>query len=133
MDKFENTNKEMDCFVTMKRWLENRNKNHTFVDYFNASGYKTVAIYGAGDLGKLLYEEIKDSNIKVSYFVDRNGEGLKNVDGIPVVMLKDVVNQEQVDVMVVTPAGNFEAISRDIVKNVPQMCLVSLKDAVYEF
>lgn len=132
MSEFENKNKEMDCFVTMKRWLENRNSGKSFVDYFDECGYKNIAIYGAGDLGSLLYEELKNTDIVVSYFVDRNAEALGSIDGIPVILLKDVKQQKKVDVIVVTPAGNYDSICRDLVKNVPDICTLSLKDAVYE-
>lgn len=133
MSDFENKNKDMDCFLTMKKWLENRNQGKTFVEYFEEYGYKSIGIYGAGDLGRLLYDEIKNSDIEIKYFVDRNGEGLKSIDGIPVVLLKDVVNQEKVDVLIVTPVGNYEAICKDIVRNIPELSTMSLKDAVFEF
>lgn len=133
MGNFDNTNKEMDCFLTMKKWLENRNKGKTFVEYFHEYGYMNIGIYGAGDLGKLLYEEIKDSDIHVEYFVDRNGEGIGAIDGIPVLLLEEVPKMKKVDALIVTPVGNYEAICRDLVRNVPELCTISLRDAVFEF
>ena len=94
---------------------------------------KKIAIYGAGDMGRLLYEEIKDSDIEVAYFADRNGEGLHQVDDIPVVPLQEIPQMEDVDGMIITPAGNYDAIYKALVKIVPEMRMIYIKDAVYEF
>ena len=74
-------NSDRENFLALKRWLENRNANKTLVDYFHRYGYKTIAIYGAGDLGRLLYEEIKNSDIQVKYFIDRNGKESMKLTG----------------------------------------------------
>lgn len=129
----ENKNSDRDCFVTVKRWLENRNKGKTFVDYFVECGYNTIGIYGAGDLGRLLYDEIRNSNIKVQYFVDRNAEGIKAIDGIPVVMIDEIEKMNEVDILIITPIGNYNLISKLLVMKAPILRTLSLKDAVYEF
>ena len=88
MRKLENENLSHDGFVMLKRWMENRNAGKTFADYIHEYGYRTLGIYDAGELGRLLYEEIKDSDITVKYFVDRNAEGLGKIEGIPVACLR---------------------------------------------
>ena len=126
-------NADRDSFMTLKRWLENRNKNRTFIDFFHEYKYKNVAIYGAGDLGRLLYDEIKDSDIRVLYFVDRNAEGIGAVEGVPVITIRDIPFQEKVDVLVITPVGNYDEINKILIQSVPQLPTLSLREAVYEF
>lgn len=133
MQNLDNTNSDRDCFVTVKRWLENRNQNKTFGDYFHQYGYQTIAIYGAGDLGRLLYEEIRGTDVAVKYFVDRNAEGLHEVDGIPVITVPEISGMEEVDALVITPIGNYDAICRTLAGQVPEMRTLSLREAVYEF
>lgn len=133
MEDLNNANSDWDCFVTLKRWLENRNQNKTFIEYFHQYGYCSIAIYGAGDLGKLLYEEIKKSDIAVKYFVDRNAEGIREIDGIPVVPISEMNDMEEVDVLVITPLGNYNAICQSLAKQMPKMRTISLREAVYEF
>lgn len=128
----ENKNKNFDCFITLKRWLENRNENKMFSDYFSKCGYQNIAIYGAGDLGKLLYAELKNSEIHISYFIDRNAEGINNIDGLPVITIQDIAEMDMVDVVVITPIGNYEAISKVLAKHYPKMPTLSLGEAVYE-
>ena len=133
MGKFDNKNYENDGFITMKRWLENRNAGKTFADYFCECGYKEIAIYGIGDIGRLLYEEIRDSDITVKYFADRNGEGIHEWDGIPVVTVSDIPDMPEVDILVITPVGHYGGISESLAKKAPRVRTLSMREAVYEF
>lgn len=129
----DNDKVHWDSFITLKRWLENRNANKTFAEYFREYGYGKIAIYGAGDIGKLLYEEIKNSEIVISYYIDRNAEGLKRLESIPVIPISDIKNMEEVDAIVITPLGNYDAICRSLAETAPEMRTISLREAVYEF
>ncbi len=125
-------NNYFDCFVTMKRWLENRNRDKKWSSYFQEYGYQTIAIYGAGDIGRLLYEELKESAITVLYFVDRNAEGLNDINGIPVITPEEIIDQPKVDTLVISPLGDYFAISEALTRLMPELSTLSLKDAVYE-
>lgn len=121
-----------DCFITLKRWLENRNSGKTWVKYFEGYGYKKIAIYGAGDVGRLLYDELKDSDIEIAYFIDRNAEGLNEISGIQVITPEEIVNQPKVDSIIISPIGDYVSICEALTRIAPNMPTVSLKDAVYE-
>lgn len=121
-----------DCFVTMKKWMENRNAGKLLSQYFKDYGYSSIAIYGAGDIGRLLYFELKNSDVEVKYWVDRNGEGLAELEGIKVITLPEIKEAESVDVLVVTPLGNYSEICKDLVKFCPEIPTISLREAVYE-
>jgi phosphoglycerate dehydrogenase-like enzyme len=121
-----------DSFITMKRWMENRNAGKMLDAYFREHGYETIAIYGAGDLGKLLYEELKHTDIKILYFVDRNAEGLHQIEGIPVIDLDAVAENKSIDVLVVTPLRDYNVICSELIGIAPEVPIISLKDAVYE-
>ena len=136
MSDIENKNLYFDGYMTMKKWLENRNQGKTFAEYFKECGYKTVAIYEITDMGKLLYDEIKDSDIEVAYFVDRNAEGLREVDGIPVIMLQDVSKMQKsrpADILVVSPVVDYNKITKALAHFAPELPTMYIKDVVYEF
>lgn len=133
MRKLENENLSHDGFVMLKRWMENRNAGKTFADYFHGYGYRTLGIYDAGELGRLLYEEIKDSDLAVKYFVDRNAEGLGKIEEIPIVSLSKIADMEEVDALIVSPIANYDALCALLAERLPQMRTLSLKEAVYEF
>lgn len=133
MRKLENENLSRDGFGMLKKWLENRNAGKTFVDYFHEYGYQTLAVYDAGDLGRLLYEEIRDSDLAVRYFVDRNAEGLRNIDGIPVILPSQIQKMEEVDVLVISPIVDYDAVCRLLAEEMPKIRTLSLREAVFEF
>ncbi len=129
----ENENLNKEGFVTLKKWLENRNRGKTFADYFHEYGYQSIAIYDAGELGRLLYDEIKDSDIGVKYFIDRNAEGIKEIDGIPVIILSQIGGMEEVDVLLVSPVVNYDAVCRLLAESEPEIRTLAFRDAVFEF
>ena len=53
-------------------WLFLKQKNRKLEKYFRKHGYKKIAIYGIGYLGKLLIEELRDSSITISFLMDRD-------------------------------------------------------------
>ena len=129
----ENDNLNKEGFITLKKWLENRNRGKTFADYFHEYGYHTIAIYDAGDLGRLLYNEIKDSDIVVKYLIDRNAEGIKEIDGIPVILLSQISRMEEVDVLLISPVVNYDVISLLLAETEPELRTLAFRDAVFEF
>lgn len=136
MSDNENKNAFLDGYLVMKKWIENRNAGKTFVDYFHECGYNHIAIYDATDIGKLLYDEIKGSDICVEFFVDRNAEGLGEIDGIPVVMIQDVFETEKerpIDILVVSPIMDYDKTVEILMNFAPEIPSLALKDVVYEF
>ena len=116
----------------MKRWLENRNAGKMLSEFFVKCGFKTVAIYGAGDLGRLAYSELKDSTVKVTYFIDRNAMTLNNVDGIPVITPAEFEKLHDTEIVIITASGGYDSICRLFAQNIPEIGTVSLYDAVCE-
>lgn len=131
--EFSNPNEGKDTILLLKRWLENRNNNRTFVDYFHEIGCKSIAVIDAGEIGRILYGEIKKSDIKVLWFADRNAEGLHDIDGIPVCMLKDIFDMPNVDIICVSPVYDYETVNKYLVGFDVGYRTLSMKDAVYEF
>lgn len=131
--ELENKNYAMDTAATLKRWLENRNNNQTFVDYFHEYQCSLIAVFDAGEIGRLLYQEIKESDIKIAFFIDRNAEGMNNIDGIPVIPVNKIAEQQEVDIIVVSPIYNYEEVLRLLMKINKKIKSIALKEAVYEF
>ena len=116
---------------TLKRWLENRNSNKMIGDYFLECGYRNIAICDSGEIGLLLFEEVIKSNINVVCFIDRNSEGLEQIDGIPVISLNKIESLD-IDVVVVCPPENYSEVSKYLVRKKNNTPTIYLKDAVYE-
>lgn len=122
-----------DSVATLKRWLENRNEGRTFTDYLHEYGCQKVAIIDAGEIGKLIYNEFKESDITVEYFIDRNAEAIGSIDGIPVEPLRKISQMPKVDIVIVSTIYNYDELNKLLVTIDPEICTLYLKDAVYEF
>lgn len=130
--EFANPNFNKDTIQTLKRWLENKNEGKSFASYFRECGYSSIGIMDAGEIGRILYGELKGTGINVRWFVDKNAEGIDNIDGIPVRMMKDVFEMERVDIICISPIYDYEGVSNFLMRNDPGIRTISLKDAVYE-
>jgi glycosyltransferase involved in cell wall biosynthesis len=81
-------------------------------EYFNTRAISNISIYGFGVYGKLFYNSIGDSGLKVKYCIDRRSDN-KNA-AIPVILLHD--NMPKVDAIIVSPVSSFNEIEKEIRK-----------------
>ncbi len=128
-----NDNYQNDTIAMMKRWLENRNNGKIFADYFHEYGYESVIIFDASEIGRILYNEIKDSDIRIVCFFDRNAEGIRYVEDKPVYTFSDMNEMLCADVVVVSPVYNYYNVVRMLMQVDASIRSVSMKEAVYEF
>lgn len=113
------------------QWIMNKNKNKDIAKYFVENNIKTIAIYGMGTLCELFFEDIKKTDIKVSYFIDKNVDELYyGLDNISVIGIDDIRNQENVDAIIITPIFDYESILQDL-QDIDTR-IISLEDIIYE-
>lgn len=94
----------------LDRWLWLNESGKVLTSYFQERRYKSIAIYGLGMLGKHLLAELQNSQIRVSYGIDRRGKEWHY--SFPVY---DTVSKlPEADVIVVTVAYEFETIYREL-------------------
>lgn len=121
-------NRNTDKMDIMLKWKQ-LNQNKILVEqWFVSRGYKKIAVYGLGEIGKALVKEILNSDIEVSYIIDKNINGV-SYRGIPVVNLKCVL--QEVDCVVVTTMRNFEEVQEEMEKK-GRFRLVAFKDMIEE-
>lgn len=116
------------CYYYMlNRWLLLKQENKSLEKYFIDNGYETIAIYGMGELGNRLYEELKDTSIKVKYAIDQNV--LSTYSELEV-KEKDS-SLEKVDAMIVTAVYAYDEIREEMSKKI-DFPIISLEDVIYE-
>lgn len=109
----------------LNKWLYIKNCGECLEKFFKYKAYKTIAIYGIGNLGERFYEEMKNSQIEIKYIIDRDENKL--FSGIPVVNW--ITDLEAVDVVVVTPISDYEKLDKQLNK-VMKCAVISLMDIV---
>ena len=90
------------------------------------NGYRTVAVYGMKELGELLYEELRNADVRVEYVVDQFREPIF----IDVPVLKPDEPLPPVDVVIVTAVHYFEEI-RESLKDKIDCPIWSLEDVLF--
>lgn len=111
----------------LNQWLILRQEGKKLDTYFIGKGYKTIAIYGMGEIGNRLYEELRDSGVEVKYAIDKNADSVYTE--LSVFELSDEL--EPVDAVVVTAIFAFDSILEDL-KGQVEGEILSLEDIVYE-
>lgn len=92
---------------------------------FDFSG-KSVAIYGFGTLGKILYQELRKEKIDIKFIID-NAVGIEAE--VPVYQMSEITENHLVDIIIVTPIYDFLSIQEQLNK-IRNYQIVSL-DAVF--
>lgn len=122
-------NKYMKFFAMysmLEKWIECHHRNIPITAYLREKGLSKVAIYGCGDIGKLLYQDLLNNEITVAYGIDKNTEIQYPVHVIPPEKIDD-----SVDAIIVTAIAYFYDIEKNL-KHYTNVPIISLEDIVYE-
>lgn len=117
-DEIENFDKYYKLYKTSIKWNWLKQKGKKVDVYLYNEGYRTVAIYGIGYMGKCLMSELTktESKIEVLYGIDRNINVLNS--NIKIVRPSDML--KQVDVIINTTCiDNRKILSGMMEKKIP--------------
>lgn len=104
------SNKSALMFSVALKWLEIRQKGHSLDEYFVHNNIHVIAIYGIGELGRRLYDELENTDIEIETLIDRNPNGMEKV------LKFSQLNEEKLDVdaIVVTVISSEDQIIEEI-------------------
>lgn len=114
-------------YKILNQWLQLKKDAISLDKWFEDNSYTSIAIYGFGELGKRLYEELTTSNVKVAYVVDQSVE-ISDYE-VEIYSVEDEL--PEVDVIVVSSVFDYEAIKTVLCEKV-DCHIVSLEDVVFE-
>lgn len=100
-----------DFYLFMCSWVELRQSGRSIADELLQKDISTVAIYGAGKHGKMLYNELKATNVKVAYWIDQNSK-TETIENCPVIGADNEL--PEVDAVIVTPYREFHSIENSL-------------------
>lgn len=122
-DKIE---KLSEFYNILVQWVSMKEKGITIDNFMEKKGYRTAAIYGMKELGELLYEEMKSTDVHVKYIVDQFRDPIL----IDIPVLKPDEPLIPVDVMIVTAVHYYEKI-RKMLKSKIDCPIYSLEDILF--
>lgn len=109
------------------KWLKDK-KDNKILDFFKYYKYETIAIYGMGELGILLLDQLRKMNVDVRFGCDKNANMIY-YDKINLKIYSPEECWPEADAIVVTPITYFDAIKADLDKK-HNLNIVSLKEVI---
>lgn len=127
-------NKRIDKFKSyynlLNQWMYLRQENKSLAEYFKKNNYNRIAIYGLGELGNHLIDELKNTEIKIVYGIDKSVDSI--FGDIQTFSLEEIDRiSEDVDVIVVTAVFAFEEIEKELIGKI-ESHIISLDEIVFE-
>lgn len=118
-------NKQLLC-KCMNQMLILKQKEVDISSFFSNHGIQTLAIYGISYMGQRLYDEIKDSHVKIEYFIDKRVERAKFE--VPILYPEEVLGK--VDAVIITAVFEYFDIKETLKKklNCP---IISMEEILF--
>lgn len=121
------SDKHLALFLMMNQWVKVKQEGKSLAEYFLKNGYKNIAVYGMSYAGETLADELKDSEVKVLYGIDKKADNI--YAEFDIVSPEDSL--EKVDAVVVTSITFFDEIETMLEKKL-DCPIISLEDILYE-
>lgn len=102
-----NAERKNDFYLFMRNWVELHQSGGNMADKLRQEAVSTVAIYGAGKHGKMLYNELKETKVKVACWIDQRCKA-ETIEDCPVIGAESEL--PPVDAVIVTPYREFRSI-----------------------
>lgn len=110
-DTRKKVEKYRNYYEMLGQWISLKNRGVKIEKYFMDNDIHNIAIYGMGNVGVHLYNELKDSKVKVDYCIDQ-GARMLSTEGYDIKELSDIL--PKVDAIVVTACFDYENIEGNL-------------------
>ncbi|MDE6743360.1 MAG: hypothetical protein K2J95_05740 [Lachnospiraceae bacterium] len=121
------SDKHLSLFLMMNQWVKVKQEGKNLSEYFEKNGYKKIAVYGMSYAGETLIDELRDTQIKVVYGIDKNADAI--YADVDILSLED--DFSDVDAVVVTAITFFKEVEEKLSKKM-DCPIISLEDILYE-
>lgn len=128
LDEDPGAKKYRQYYELCNQWIKNINGGCHIDEYFIGKNYRNIAVYGMGELGNRLVEELENTAVRVCYGIDKNVWAA--FAEITIKGFDEEVSFGGVDCIVVTPVHLYEKLKKELSHKA--VCdIISLEDAVY--
>lgn len=121
------SDKHLSLFLMMNQWVKVKQEGKNLSEYFEKNGYKKIVVYGMSYAGETLINELRDTQIKVVYGIDKNADTI--YADVDVLSLEDEFSA--VDAVVVTVITFFKEVEEKLSEKM-ECPIISLEDILYE-
>lgn len=122
-NKDNQINKFRMYFILMKKWMLYIYTHNSINDKLVEMGYKHVAIYGMGEIGRLLFMQLEEKDIIVDYAIEKKYVKMD----IDLPLFNVIEKLPKTDAIIVTPIWDYKTISSDLSKKI-DCPIISIED-----
>lgn len=114
-------------YTLMQQWVKVHQSGHKLEDYFKKNNYKKIAVYGMNEMGYMVLKELEESEIEVSYCIDKNADNLF----APIDVRRPDGDLWPVDAVIVAVVQFYDEV-KDTLSSKLECPVISLSDVVWE-
>lgn len=125
-------------YQLLNKWLKLQQNKYYLSDYFLRNKYLNVAIYGFGEIGKNLIEELKSSSITINCLLVQNKENNYEKDYdkfIKILCISEFLHYQKmqnIDAIIISPIYDYSNVRKMLTENNITCPIISLEDVVEE-
>lgn len=108
------------------QWMKRKSQGEKTEDFFLKKELYTIAIYGMGEIGERLIDELRDSRVNVLLCMESN-QPYMDQDGAK---LSGEIDMESLDAVIVTAVFAFEKIKAELEQTM-KCPVLSLEDIIF--
>lgn len=113
-------------YEVMREWVYSNQIGHPIYRFFLQNNYRRIVVYGGGEIGLLLCQEIhSQEQLVLQYVIDKK----KRILPIPVAVFQHFQREIPCDIVVVTPVFDYPQI-REVLTAQGAENIVSVKDVI---
>lgn len=116
-------------FELMCQWMKLKIRAISLMEFFRDRGIQSIAIYGMGEIGQLIYDELARENEEfIRYAIDQSG--MKYMESLPTYCLKR--DLPKVDAIVITPVLITDQLEEQIYESLGECVTFVFEELLYE-
>lgn len=115
------------------KWMFCNMQGKTLDVLLKKQGISQIAIYGIGEMGGLIFESLKNTDVAVSYFIDSYAVATHyGLESVEVLRPIDFVKKGYAELVIISLANIAESIKTDLV-NIGVSCpIASIEDIILD-
>ena len=123
------SNRNKKKFELICQWMKLKIQGISLMEFFQDRGIHSIAIYGMGEIGQLMYDELAMENeTLIRYAIDQSGK--RYVESLPTYCLDK--NLPKVDAIIITPVLITDQIEEQIYTALGECVTFVFEELLYE-
>lgn len=123
------SNRNKKKFELICQWMKLKIQGISLMEFFQDRGIRSIAIYGMGEIGQLMYDELAMENeTLIRYAIDQSG--MRYVESLPTYCLDR--NLPEVDAIVITPVLITDQLEEKIYETLGECVTFVFEELLYE-